>query len=175
MEKSYKEYETEKLRLIEQLKKRENEYLEMHFRYQELVQEKAVFFSELDKSKTENLRFNEDLSLLKILVYKLNVEIQKYQDKLRQRNDQVDVDQQNSDKACERKKVFESWGKVSNHVLSPLLDAYQEKLEEKEQLIKKYRQEIDHIGGRCKEVVVENDDFRRGIDQYKLQVLVDCI
>lgn len=125
----------------------------------------------MEKLKTENLQLNEDVSLLKVLIYKLNVEIERYQDKLRQINQHIDVDDKSVNQATENKSVFESWRNVNSHVLAPLLDAYRENIEEKENLIKQYRHEIDHFGGRCKDVVAENNEYRKKVDEYKSEVI----
>lgn len=50
-----------------------------------------------------------------------------------------------------------AWGSVHSHTLGPLLDAYQDVVTEKEELISKYEIEMSDFTGRLKEIIRENE------------------
>lgn len=50
-----------------------------------------------------------------------------------------------------------SWGSVNTHTLGPLLDAYQDTIKEKEDIIKCYEQELATFTGKLKAVLEENE------------------
>ncbi|KAK0178693.1 hypothetical protein PV327_007561 [Microctonus hyperodae] len=182
LEKKFQEVETENKKLLTLLDKRETDYRELHANHDELLkhiqlvdQEKKNVFLGYKKLSTENTQLNEDVSLLKILIYRLNVELERYQDKLRGSNqkhdDSTTVGDSGDGVDCnmERKRISESWGRVNVHALGPLLEAFEESIREKDELIKQFRRECDDFGGRCKEIVAENEELRKDIDSYKLQ------
>ncbi|XP_034950632.1 protein Cep89 homolog isoform X2 [Chelonus insularis] len=185
MEQNYREIQERNLQLEELCKQRDSEYKELHSHYGELLkhmevveQEKINSQSTMNKISAENTQLNEDVNLLKILVYKLNVELERYQDKLRLLNkknekggilNEVNEVKEEVDLSTEHKKIFKSWGRVNTHALSPLLEAYKENIEEKDTLIKQFKQDIDHINGKCKEIIAENEELRKDLDYYKAQ------
>ncbi|XP_057325319.1 protein Cep89 homolog isoform X1 [Microplitis mediator] len=178
LEKNYQEINKENSKLNLLIEKRDSEYKELHTHYEELIKHVQSLDQErinnqigIKKIVAENSQLHEDVGLLKILIYRLNVELQRYQDKLRLLNVRSDEPKSDAtaDPATENKKVSEAWGHVNTHALAPLLEAYQEHLEEKEELIRQFRREMDDFGGKCKEIVAENDELRRDLDFYKLQ------
>lgn len=178
LEKNYQEVTSKNSNLQVLIEKREAEYNELHTHYEELIKhvqslDQERINNQLGNKKVvaENTQLHEDVSLLKILIYRLNVELQRYQDKLRLLNVKPDEEKtETTDPATESKKVSEAWGHVNNHALAPLLEAYQEHLEEKDDLIRHFRNEMDDFGGKFKEIVAENEELRKGLDHYKLQV-----
>lgn len=54
-----------------------------------------------------------------------------------------------------------SWGKVNAHTLGPLLDSYQETIEEKDDVIASYEKELSNFTGRIKEILSENEALHR--------------
>ncbi|XP_046415937.1 centrosomal protein of 89 kDa isoform X1 [Neodiprion fabricii] len=170
-----KDINTENIKLKELLNQRETDYRKLHIHHEELTQfaqgieeEKNHLLIVTQKLKADKLQLTEDLGLLKNLIYKLNVEIERYQDKLRQ-EDRNGLQQIDTGTACEvdttndTNKMLESWGRVNIHALGPLLDAYQENLSEKDDLIKKYGKEIEEFSGRCKDIVAENEMLHKEI------------
>lgn len=172
--------ECEKLNTI--LAERETEYHQMHTYYKESIEalqkiEKTnsnlLTFNQ--RCKSENVQLNEDVLLLKNVIYCLNAELEKYQDKMRELgqsalskniNNILDSRKPGDD----IKKVLESWGSVNTHVLGPLLDAYQENLSEKQELLNKYEEDIANFSTRCKEVVAENECMQDEMEKLKLKV-----
>ena len=181
LEKSYQDAKTEVDKLNILLEQRDNEYRKLHIHHEDLTRvvealekEKTNLLMTNKKLTTENAQSNEDVSLLKILIYRLNVELERYQDKLRL-SEQGD-DSNNADSAgddvdvtSESKRISEAWGHVNLHALGPLLEAYQENLAEKEELIKQYGSEMNHFSGRCKEIVAENEALHTEMECLKSQ------
>ncbi|XP_020282759.1 centrosomal protein of 89 kDa isoform X2 [Pseudomyrmex gracilis] len=173
------EEECEKLSAL--LEKHETEYQQLHARYKKISEtlqkiertnNDLVMFNQ--KFEAENTQLNEDVLLLKNVIYQLNTELEKYQDKLKESgqrvvprsiNDVVDFNRP----ADDVKKVLESWGSVNTHVLGPLLDAYQESLSEKQELINHYEENITDFSARCKEVIAENECMHNEMEKLKLQ------
>lgn len=184
LEEKYEELceENKKLSII--LQEKDKEYRELHAHHEKLTQ--SLQINEQDQSnlviisekiKSDNTQLKNDISLLKNLVYRLNVELERYQDKLRNSSQSIEFKNSsnsilNADSEAEIKKAINSWGKVNSHALAPLLDAYQENLEEKEQLIQKYEKEIDIFSGKCKEVVRENESLFKEVEELKSKVYI---
>ncbi|XP_063976052.1 protein Cep89 homolog isoform X2 [Diachasmimorpha longicaudata] len=180
LEKSFQSIEHENSDLRDALAKNEKKYNELHSHYESLIkhvqsleQEKVTLVNGYKKLKSENSQMAEDISLLKVLIYKLNVELERYQDKLRSIQSQDESRSsrgEESDPGSEGRRVSESWGRVDTHVLAPLLDAYQENLKEKEELVGEYKLKLDEFSGRCKEIVEENDILRKEIEHSKSEI-----
>lgn len=145
------------VRTIEQLESRECETCT------ETIQERDLLCEDL--RSLEN-----DVNMMKTLVFRLNVQIERYQDKLRngQRDDDVDTTVRAED-VEER-----TWGTVNTHVLAPLLNSYEEMIHEKDDLIKEHESEMNKFTGKLKEIIEENaklqkdmQDLRFGKDNWK--------
>lgn len=54
-----------------------------------------------------------------------------------------------------------SWGNVNSHTLGPLLDAYQDTINEKEDIIKKYELELANFTDKLKVVIGENEFYHK--------------
>jgi len=172
------EYEKVNAILVE----RDSECRQLHVHHKEFTEtlqkvEKANsnLLSFNQKYKTENIQLNEDVLLLKNVIFRLNTELEKYQDKLRQSGHSVFSkninDALDSKRSADNvKKISESWGSVNTHVLGPLLDAYQESLSEKQELINRYEEDIANLGARCKEIIVENESMHNEIEKLKSKV-----
>lgn len=171
-----KDVNSEYEKLKELFNRRETEYRELHIHHEDLTefaqgldQEKRNILIVNEKLKTENLQLSEDLRLLKNLVYRLNVEIERYQGRLRCASSQNET---RFEPQVADDKVLESWGRVNIHALGPLLDAYQENIAEKDELIKKYGIEIEEFGGRCKDVINENETLQRELEDLSSKVVM---
>ena len=182
MEQKYQELYEEHNKLNILLTQKDTEYRELHTHHEQLTlvvqtleQDQSNLVTAAEKYKSENTQLKEDVSLLKNLVYRLNVELERYQAKVQSTGQGIEsknvtniINGLESD--SESKKAAESWGKVNTHALGPLLNAYQENLEEKQELIKKYREEIDLFSGKCKEIVSENELLHKEVEALKAKV-----
>ncbi|XP_028045766.1 protein Cep89 homolog [Monomorium pharaonis] len=163
------------------LGEREAEYHQLHThhkKFTEALQKVEKTNSSLltfnQRCKAENVQLNEDVLLLKNVIYRLNAELERYQDKLKESG--LSVLSKNINDILDSKRpvddiktLSESWGSVNTHALGPLLDAYQESLTEKQELVNKYEEDITSFSARCKEVVVENECMQNEIEKLKSQ------
>ncbi|XP_063905027.1 protein Cep89 homolog isoform X2 [Zophobas morio] len=139
-----------------------------------------------DNSVLQNTKkdLEEDVNMLKTVVYRLNVQMERYQEKLRTLNLRVVTPQQQSLENIpvvdgHDPGIFElhrdhshtpiSWGKVNNHTLGPLLDAYQDTINEKDEIIENYEREIGDFTGKLKQVLKENEFLHKNLTED-----VDC-
>lgn len=58
-----------------------------------------------------------------------------------------------------------SWGKVNVHTLGPLLDAYQDTINEKDSIIHDYETEISVFTGKLKEIIEENEKLHLALTE----------
>lgn len=111
----------------------------------------------------ENRQLCDDIKMMKSLVYRLNVQLERYQAMLRAANapdaaiGRIDFDGKDL-----------NWGPVNAHTLSPLLHAYTEIIDEKNDLVQQYENEVCHFTGRLKSIVEENDTLQRQMDAMKM-------
>ncbi|XP_044729841.1 putative leucine-rich repeat-containing protein DDB_G0290503 [Chrysoperla carnea] len=120
---------------------------------------------ELDKSKNNTKHLNEDLTMLKTVVFRLNVQLERYQDKLRKHfKENIIIGDNYRDKIDdEHIHVPCSWGDVNTHTLAPLLDAYQDAIAEKDEIIRQYQDEIEMCSGKLKDILNENEALHKKI------------
>ncbi|KAI4467611.1 centrosomal protein of 89 kda [Holotrichia oblita] len=177
--------------------------------YQELIAQVRAFQNELEvrrncqkceelneivgKQKNElilltksNKESNEDLNMLKNVVYRLNVQLERYQQKLHRSNSNIAnrsinqnkraategssrivVDSTNilSDVHKDHSHSPVSWGRVNAHTLGPLLDAYQETIAEKEGIIQEYEQQLAIFSEKTREITRENESLHRLLNE----------
>lgn len=55
-------------------------------------------------------------------------------------------------------------------MVEPLLQAFQQTKEEKDQLLENYKQYFDDFSVRCKDIVLENDTLRQQLYEAKMKV-----
>lgn len=60
-----------------------------------------------------------------------------------------------------------SWGKVNSHTLGPLLDAYQDTINEKDYIIQMYQCEFTKFSGKLKEILRENEHLHKQLNEDK--------
>lgn len=60
-----------------------------------------------------------------------------------------------------------SWGKVNSHTLAPLLNAYEETITEKNQILEKYELEFAKFTCKLKEITNENDVLHKRLTDDK--------
>lgn len=100
---------------------------------------------------------------------RLNVQLDRYQETLRRNNLNItlrvleDTNQKSSDSGIfdttRSKEIIEDihknhkhtpvlWGDVNSHTLGPLLDAYEDTIKEKEEIIQNYESELYNFSGK---------------------------
>lgn len=151
------DYAAENAQLQQQLQKNEcNECKNVRQKHDDAlkVAEKQFY------DETHQLR--DDVKMMKSLVYRLNVQLERYQEMLRQANatnsaiGKIDFDAKDL-----------NWGPVNTHTLGPLLHAYTEIIDEKNTLVQQYENDLCHFAGRLKCIVNENDTLQYKIDDMK--------
>lgn len=100
----------------------------------------------------ENSETRNDLKMLKILVFRLNKHIEHYQDKLNERDIKFDSPKRDVDE----NEVAASW-EVKSHLLSPLMNSYEERIREKDDIIKSYETELNQVSIKMKKILDENE------------------
>lgn len=116
-----------------------------------------------DRLNNSNKNLTEDLGMLKNVVYRLNVQLERYQEKLRKNYKHHILNPELEPEEPQEHQVPVSWGKVNTHTLAPLLDAYQDAIVEKDDLIKQYQKELDHCSGKLKDILHENEMLHKKI------------
>ncbi|XP_068972570.1 centrosomal protein of 89 kDa-like [Bombus flavifrons] len=170
LEKRYKSVQEECQKLSDILEQRELEYKKVCLHYetliqmiQELEEAKVSLVQHNQKLEMERVQSNEDIILLKNIVYQLNIELERYQDKLGgQNHENVSVHAEDENKYDSR-----IWGSINFHALGPLLNAYQENLSEKQELVHMYEQEMAEFSSRCKEILTENEIMHKEVEGLK--------
>ncbi|XP_048001319.1 protein Cep89 homolog [Leguminivora glycinivorella] len=140
----------------------------------------------LTQAREHTHRMQRDMQALKDVLYRLNVQLSRYQEKLRaniqnmatDKVDKFDLDSLittslgykgpevgNTDDAHSKSgtedqqhtsRVVDLSGLLSAQALAPLFDAYQENLQEKDTLILDYEKQFENINKKSKEIVSEN-------------------
>lgn len=139
---------------------------------QEMDETKVELIKRNQKLEAEKARSNEDVTLLKNIVYQLNAELERCQDKLRDRKSEGGS--ANFVESGGKEKVYGQrvWGSVSFHALAPLLNAYEENLSEKRELVVMYEQEMADFGGRCKAILTENELMHKEVEELRFEVSI---
>nr|XP_034174360.1 centrosomal protein of 89 kDa-like [Osmia lignaria] len=173
LEKRYKHIEEECKKLGSILEQRETEYKGICSHYetlvhvvQELEEAKVDLTKHNEKLEAEKVQLNEDILLLKNIVYQLNTELERYQDKLR--DQKLEINSAHIESSEKEEKYNQRiWGSINFHALGPLLNAYQENLSEKRELLRMYEQEMADFGNRCKEVLTENELMHKEVQELR--------
>lgn len=127
---------------------------------------------ELHRNETQQLR--DDVKMMKTLVYRLNVQLERHQDLLRNSTaasteNPIDfsdeVMQQTSNGRAPRPVL--DWGRVNAHTLGPLLQSYTEIISDKNDLVQQYEAELGRFTGRLKDVLAENERLHDDMDAMR--------
>ncbi|CAK1591245.1 unnamed protein product, partial [Parnassius mnemosyne] len=138
----------------------------------------------LNQVREQNSRLQKDMQALKDVLYRLNVQLSRYQEKLRSNAPTLSTDNKATDKyecldslirldhrresgtedsAAKKEsheeshtKLVDLSGLLSAQALAPLFDAYQENLQEKDNLILDYEKQFENINKKSKQVISEN-------------------
>lgn len=174
LERRYKSIQEECQKLSDILERKESEYKKVYSHYeallqmvQELEEAKVNLIKHNQKLEAEKVQSSEDITLLKTIVYQLNSELERYQDKLgEQKHENIPARVENSGKKYDSR----NWGGINFHALGPLLNAYEENLSEKQELLQMYEQEMADFSTRCKEILTENEIMHKEVEELKSEV-----
>ncbi|KAK5647780.1 hypothetical protein RI129_002672 [Pyrocoelia pectoralis] len=122
--------------------------------------------------------------MLKNVVYRLNVQLERYQEKVRKyristksiHSNQIAevtnlelITNETISTLPENHKDHPhtplSWGSVNSHTLGPLLDAYQESVDEKDEIIQNYELELSNFTGKLQTVIAENEALHKRLTE----------
>ncbi|XP_050668142.1 golgin subfamily B member 1 isoform X2 [Leptidea sinapis] len=142
----------------------------------------------LKQARELNNRLQKDMQAMKEVLYRLNVQLSRYQEKLRVNSTVADVkdcksngydldslitasfghrqdgDEENKPLDGVTRSVDVS-GLLSAQALVPLFDAYQENLQEKDNLIQDYEKQFENMNKKSKDIVTENKCLTEKIDR----------
>ncbi|XP_045540414.1 protein Cep89 homolog [Papilio machaon] len=138
----------------------------------------------LNQARELNSRLQKDMQALKDVLYRLNVQLARYQEKIRSNVATLKTDKStdkydcidsiistlgqrrettNTEEATKKDyneephtRVVDLSGLLSAQALAPLFDAYQENLQEKDNLINDYEKQFENINKKSKQIVIEN-------------------
>ncbi|KFB47420.1 AGAP011398-PA-like protein [Anopheles sinensis] len=129
----------------------------------------ASFETERDQLAKENGDLRNDVKMMKILVYRLNVQIERYQDAIREgttaKNAIPRLDFVDSTYGGAKDNL--NWGPVNSHTLGPLLNAYEETIAEKSDLVQQYESELVGFTGKLKKVLEENESLQQEMETMR--------
>ncbi|XP_036332282.1 protein Cep89 homolog [Rhagoletis pomonella] len=135
---------------------------------------------QLSKCSTEKQTLISDVAMMKTLVYRLNVQIERYQDRLRVSKNGMPIVtnmKSNSDKngtgdVPNQNFSITAWEECAlhTHTLSPLLQSYDEMIRDKEQLIQQYMEEFEHFTGELKRTLEENNSLLQQNESLRREV-----
>lgn len=100
----------------------------------------------------ENEELRNDLRMLKVLVFRLNKHVDYYQEILNEKKE----DPNPPSKYINEKEVTSSWT-VNSHLLAPLMNSYEERIKEKNEIIKNYEAELNQFSIKLKRILDENE------------------
>lgn len=114
----------------------------------------------INEFSTKNTDLNNDVATLKIVIFKLNAQIEFYQEKCSKLNlDSGTLFSQRTDNQSYEYAINSFWGSVNDHVLAPLLNSYEEIIAEKTELVNDQETEIYQVGGQLKSIINENEQL----------------
>lgn len=126
----------------------------------------------ISKLKNRIKELTQDVYMLKSLVIRLNVELGNTQEKLHKAKKiessggTISEDSglveatatQTSDASLKSSPKY-TWTRAEMNAVAPLLEAYQENLKEKDELINNYKRNLEHFTRQCKEIIAENESL----------------
>jgi len=141
----------------------------------EREENQSVVSARLKSCTRENKNLNEDLDVLKTVVYRLNKEISFYQEKLRLQfqahPSQIPVFSSSSDSNVTPTDFLEGNTGLEEpkKILLPLLKAYDAVIQEKQEIIKDNEVKMERFKLKCQEIVQENETLHKIIGQSKVK------
>lgn len=122
--------------------------------------------AELRHHSDHNATLTQDVHMLKTLVYRLNVQLERHQDELR-RVGAADDAAQAEPQPPPPASAQQHWGAVNAHTLAPLLHAYTAMHTEQRDLVAQYERDAAHFTGRLKDVLAENELLHADLDRLR--------
>lgn len=123
---------------------------------------------EIERLSTTNEQIISDMNMMKILIFRLNLQLENYQEMLRQQDKLTHI-RKISVKNYENVVDSIDWGCTKAHILAPLLNAYQETIREKNHLVEQYEAELNQETGRIKDILAENEKLYE-----KIEIMKEC-
>lgn len=99
----------------------------------------------------ENEELKNDLKMLKVLVFRLNKHLDYYQEILNEKEDLKPPSTYSNEK-----EITSSWT-VNSHILAPLMNSYEERVKEKNEIIRSYESELNQFTVKLKKILEENE------------------
>ncbi|XP_038218553.1 protein Cep89 homolog [Zerene cesonia] len=153
----------------------------------------------LNQCREHNARLQRDLQALKDVLYRLNIQLSRYQEKLRssaepldgrelkvdkyegfdsiltasfgQKHEEVnDVQSKTGTGEDTTKRLVDLSGLLSAQALAPLFDAYQENLQEKDNLIMDYEKQFENINKKSKQIVADNKSLQERVSSLEQEL-----
>ncbi|CAH2057360.1 unnamed protein product, partial [Iphiclides podalirius] len=147
----------------------------------------------LNQAREQNCRLQKDMQALKDVLYRLNVQLSRYQEKLRSNLPTLTAEGKAADKlecldslinaslghrresasgdGCTSKadgegqtRVVDLSGLLSAQALAPLFDAYQENLQEKDSLIADYERQFENMNKKSKQIIDDNKSLSEKLE-----------
>ncbi|ALC41174.1 CG8214 [Drosophila busckii] len=117
---------------------------------------------QLQLREEQRLELHNDVDMLKTLVFRLNVQIESYQDQRRSGEQQPEP----------APSTVPEWssGKLPTHTLMPLLQAYDESLRDKDSLLAQYAADFELFAGELKQALEENTRLLQSQEQLRRDV-----
>ncbi|XP_054275451.1 centrosomal protein of 89 kDa-like [Macrosteles quadrilineatus] len=149
----------------------EGRIVELHSSKQKLEQERETLSRRInedsetiDKLRVRSKELAQDVFMLKNLVMRMNTELAKAQNKLSQKGEPVTTASEDSgvehrSQSDSRSSWKPTWSRAEMNAMAPLLEAFEETLAEKEELISNYKREMQLFTNRTKEIVSENESL----------------
>ncbi|CAG2059499.1 unnamed protein product [Timema podura] len=132
------------------------ETLKHHYASQKQISESES--GKLAALEEQNRGLVEDVTMLKNLVYRLNVALEKYQQRFHKKGLAGDAGEKEADAL---------WTNLNKTALVPLLDAYSETIKEKDDLIHNYEVDLNKFVANCKQIVAENESLHQELEDTK--------
>jgi centrosomal protein CEP89 len=105
--------------------------------------------------ESSNVEMKNDLKMLKVLVFRLNKHIEYYQEILNEKEIKFETPMSI---ANEDESSATTWT-IHTNILSPLMDSYEERIKEKNEIIKSYETELSQFTTKIKKVFEENENL----------------
>lgn len=124
--------------------------------------------TELAQLAASNKQLTNDIKMMKTLIYRLNVQLERYQEMIRKKcrdNGEPPI-RDSAALAANAVRMEETvdWGGIETNVLAPLLNAYQEMINDKTELVWQHEMELNRVAGRFKDILVENEQLHVEMD-----------
>lgn len=122
----------------------------------------------LAKLTADNKQLTDDINMMKMLIYRLNVQLERHQEMLRKKpRDISELPIRDTATSSIRVDEAANWGGIETNALAPLLNAYQETINDKTELIWQHEVELNRLAGRYKDILVENEQLHVEMDAMR--------